>query len=73
MEHLEFYIKHGTHYPVSVNEQAEKNLWYNALITLAVVLIEPLIMYKHYSHVMPFSAGYYLSQVRYAFGVGIPE
>ena len=72
MEHLEFYVKHRTHYPAATNEHTEKNLWYNVLITLTVVLIEPLIMYKHYSHVMPFSLGYYLNQVRYAFAVGIP-
>jgi len=72
MKHLEFYVKHKTHRPTALNEYAQKGWWHNLVITVAVVLIEPLIMYKHYRHVIPFSQSYYLHQVKYALWVGVP-
>jgi hypothetical protein len=37
-----------------------------------VVLVEPLMMYKHYWRIMPFSLSYYFHQAKYAFFVAIP-
>lgn len=72
MRHPEFYVKYRTNYPPLVNPLfTKRNWWRILLITLAAVLIEPLIMYKNLRSV-PFSFEYYLQLIEYVSLIAVP-
>jgi hypothetical protein len=72
MKHTEFYSKHRATYPPIVNPVfSRRNWWRIALITIAAVLIEPLIMYK-YNRSSPLSFSYYVKLLEYILFIIVP-
>jgi hypothetical protein len=65
MKNFVHYVKYKTSYPPPVSPLfSRKNWWRIALITVAAVLVGPLIMYKYHRSV-PFSLDYYLQLTQY--------
>ncbi len=72
MKHQEFYNKYKTKYLPLVNPIfSKRNWWRIILITLSVVLIEPLILYRHQKS-NPFSLEYYLQVIPYIVYIVVP-
>lgn len=73
MKHHEFYVKYKMNNPPITNSIfSKRNWWRIVLITVAAVLIEPLvIMYKHQRSV-PFSLDYYLELAEYFLLIVVP-
>lgn len=72
MKHQEFYSKYKTNYPPVENPMFSKRTWWHsALIIVAAVLIEPLILYKNQRSV-PFSLHYYLLVTSYCLAISVP-
>ena len=70
--HQEFYTKYKAKYPTTVNPIfSKKNWWRIVLITVAVALIEPLILYRHQRSI-PFSVDYYLQVIPYILYIVVP-
>jgi hypothetical protein len=72
MKHPELYSKYKTNYPPLVNPLfSRRNWWRIGLITVLVVLIGPLIIYKHQRSV-PFTFDYYLKLIGYFSIIVVP-
>jgi len=72
MKHQEYYSKYKTNYPPVENPIFSKRTWWHsALIIVAAVLIEPLILYKNQRSV-PFSLHYYLQVTGYCLAIAVP-
>jgi hypothetical protein len=73
MRHHEFYIKYKTsNLPIANSIFSKKNSWRIILITVAAVLIEPLvIIYKH-QRLGTFSFHYYVQLTEYFLLVVVP-
>jgi hypothetical protein len=73
MKHLEFYNKYKTTYTPIVNPIfSKRNWWYIVVITVAAVLIEPLLFMSKYKRSVPFSFSYYVELIEYFFLIAIP-
>jgi hypothetical protein len=72
MKHEEFYSKYKASGTPAVDLIfIKRNRWHIVLITIVVVLIGPLIMYRHYRGV-PFSLDYYLRVIGYLLCIYVP-
>jgi len=70
MKNHEFYRKYKTTYP-PVSKFSREDWWQLIVISLAAILVAPLIVYKN-DHHNPFTQSYYLQQIKYFLLVGIP-
>lgn len=72
MKNEEFYVKNKIKYRPLINPVFDKrNRWQTVLITLAVALVEPLLMYKRLK-VATFSLEYYLQLFEYCLLIIVP-
>jgi hypothetical protein len=73
MKYQEFYVKYKTsHPPVTVSLFTKRNWWRIVLITIAAVLIEPLVIMHKHQRSFPFSFNDYLELAIYFLLIVVP-
>jgi hypothetical protein len=73
MKNHEFYIKYKTNYQQGTYPIfSKKNWWSMLLITVAAVLIEPLLFMSKYQRSVPFTMNYYVQLIEYFLLVAVP-